>query len=128
MKKEERIKKAEEYIKTNIWKKFWKYKLNELWIIPLSILAIWKVPYWIGLGIVKLFNIPITNSWFCEYANKIPGDYTCGIDYSIGKLWSCGAVILFLLGLIIWINWIYAKQKVEEEAENKFKVNRYDLE
>ena len=124
-----RIKQAKEYVNKNVWKRFLKYKIMELGIIPLSILTIWKLPLWIGWGIIKLFNInPVTNKWFCENINMNGTlEIICdNVNYDIEKIWLIGFIILFLIIIFVGLNYWIAHNNIKSEAEDKFNVNSYD--
>jgi len=126
----QRIDKAREYVKNNVWKQFLKQKIYELGIIPLGVLAIWKIPSIIGWSLVKLFNIDIiNNTWFCKnsgYDNA--GKIVCdGVNYNNLNIWLFGVIILLVLILFLGINWIIAERKVKNAAADKFKVSYYDV-
>jgi hypothetical protein len=117
---EERITLTNEYIRKNTWRRFLKYKIYELGIIPSFLLALWKLPLWVGWGIIRLFNInPITNPWFCTGNTQVCN----GITYSIFSIWLFGFFVLFVLSIFIGLNYYFAKSKSEEEAKKKkFKI------
>lgn len=108
----ERIVEANNYIKQNLLKRILKYKLWELIIIPIIVLAIWKIPYWIGFGIKQLFNL---------------SDVCMGEPCTAGQIWGMGSLVLVILGFFIWINYTFVKSKLEREAVKKFNVQWYDL-
>ena len=95
------LEQAQEYVKDNIWKRFWKYKLFELGIVPTAALAIWKIPTILGRGFINLFNIDITNQW------------------------GLGAMILTVIGGFVGLNWAIAKENVTDEARKKFDISYY---
>jgi len=122
--KKQRTEGYEQYIKENTWKKFLKYKIMELGIIPLLILALWKLPLWIGHGVLNLFGVNlVTSTFFCTdlNSNLIGTPIICdGISYSQSLVWITGFGILILLIGFIAINWKFAKETVEEEAYDKY--------
>jgi hypothetical protein len=117
-KKEINIQKAKAWIKENFWKRFFKYKLIELVAIPLTILAGFKVPYWLGQGAKKLFNIT-----YCPDLN----DYSRMCFNRWFDTWIIGATILFALGILIFINYQIVRENLKKEAKKKFGVSYYDL-
>jgi hypothetical protein len=114
--------KIKEYVRANVWKRFFKYKLYELGIIPTIAIVIWKLPLWIGWGFIKLFNIdPTTATFFCKDTGASAMQAICdGVNYSSWSIWGCGVVILLILGVFICANWKIAKENVIEEAQKKF--------
>lgn len=125
---EKRIKLAREYIKKNLWKRIGKYKLIELVVIPFLALGLWKIPTWIGWGIIKLFNIPVTNYWFCQDTGADTTKRICdNLNYSTISIWGVGFIFLMLLGMFILINLIIAKNNIEDEAMEKYDISWGDL-
>jgi len=125
--KQTRIKQAKEYVKSNIWKQFWKQKLYELILIPLAILSLWKIPSWIGWGIIKLFNIdPATNKMFCETDLGLLSNSCIGINEYL--VWAWGLVVILIIAAFIIINWIKAKDMVKDEARTKYNLYYNELE
>ena len=116
------LEQAQEYVKDNVWKRFWKYKLFELGIVPTAALAIWKIPTILGWGFINLFNInPAKSTWFCS---KLVA--ACdGVHYSDGQIYGTGFMILAVLIGVIWINWMVAKENVTDEARKKFDISYY---
>lgn len=108
------LEQAQEYVKDNVWKRFWKYKLFELGIVPTAALAIWKIPTILGRGFINLFNIDITNQFFCSPP--------CDAGWSV---WGLGAMILTVIGGFVGLNWAIAKENVTEEARKKFDISYY---
>ena len=109
------LEQAQEYVKDNVWKRFWKYKLFELGIVPTAALAIWKIPTIVGRGFINLFNIDITNQFFCSAP-------PCDAGWSV---WGLGAMILTAIGGFVGLNWAIAKENVTEEARKKFDISYY---
>lgn len=127
----ERLEKARQYVKDNVWKQFFKQKVYELGIIPLSGLALWKVPTWIGWGIVKLFNLTTSSGLVCNkivngtimdnFSGAMVDNRICdGVNYNNGAVWFIGLIILVVLFFFAAINWYCAKETVVEKARYKF--------
>ena len=116
---------AREFHKKNTLKKFFTYKLMELGIIPLSILAIWKIPLWTGWAFIKLFGIDAVDTFpFCHY--NILSEECQEISYSM--IWFFGLIILFVLFLFCALNWNLARKKSLEETAEKFGVDEDKIE
>jgi hypothetical protein len=128
-----RIEKAKEYVKVTTWKKFFKYKAVELIGIPIGTVAGWKIPLWVGNGLVNLFNIDVNNSFFCnriESATEtminqwtgeaIPKAVCDGIGYNTAVVWFFGLIVLVLTSAFLYINYTIAKENATEEAKDKY--------
>lgn len=120
---------ARQYVKDNIWKQFFKQKLYELGIIPLGILSIWKIPYWTGLGFIKLFGIdPGNNTHFCKDNLSHISKIVCDGTINIFSVWFFGCAILAILMAFMYVNWQYAKEKVMWKALKKYpNISNYSL-
>ena len=107
-----------EFVRSRTWRKFFSYKLWELIGLPLAILAIWKVPLWIGLGFINIFGIDAANTTLlCKRETMASG---CnGISYV--SVWGAGFIILMTLGFWIVMNYIWARARAEDELENVLK-------
>jgi len=103
---------ADEWKKTAVWKQFFKQKIQELVGIPIAALALWKIPTWLGYGIVKLLNIDlVNNTWFCN-----------GVSYDQIKVWGLGLVIFVIIAAFIGVNYTIAKDRVNDESYRKFSL------
>jgi hypothetical protein len=118
-------KEAKDYIKTNLWKTFFKFKLIELIAIPLIILTLWKIPYWLGWGFIKLFNInPATSQTFCENISTDESKILCdGINYHINSIWLFGFFILVSFVVFLFLNYCLTKWYLKHKASKKFDVS-----
>ncbi len=127
--KNKRIAQAKEYIKKNVWRRFLKYKVIEIIVIPLTILSLWKIPLWIGWAFVKLMKInPETNTWFCvTEQERYFEDVICKGGINNTTIWLAGFLILGLIIAIISVNWYFASKNVKEEAHDKYELNWYDI-
>lgn len=126
-KKEQEIRqKREEYVKKNLWKKFFKYKIMELGIIPLAIIALIYIPYGVGwLHIYAFHTDPSTSTFFCSkeegwFSSSTYTSVECVGGYSKYMIWWAGAFWIVALTIFILINWSIAESRTEDEAAEKF--------
>lgn len=114
---DKRIEKGKEYIKKNLLKQVLKQKVYELGIIPLCIVFIYYIPYWIGLIVIKITG----EDWYLScivIAQEI---------MTRGDFWFVGIFITIMLGLFIWFNIVIAEIKLRGKASEKFDVCISDL-
>lgn len=120
---------AKEFHKKNTIKKFFTYKLMELGIIPLSILAIWKIPLWAGWAFIKLFGIDAENTVpFCQWKDAGFDSVCVEAVADSFMIWFTGAIVLFIIFLFCAINWNMARKKSLEETAEKFGVDEDKIE
>lgn len=120
---------AREFHKKNTFKKFFTYKLMELGIIPLSILAIWKIPLWAGLAIIKILGVNLdTTVPFCQWENigNVAKCVRPSEDYVL--VWAIGLIMIFILFVFCAVNWNMARKKSLEETAEKFGVDEDKIE
>ena len=114
--------KVKEEIKSQTWKIFFKYKFIELFAIPLFVLAMWKVPSWVGWGFIKLFNIDAGNEFFCERACEINDCLPCTGIVSEFSVWGWGLIMIIVFCGFVALNWYFAREnaikKAKKEDEN----------
>lgn len=103
------------------WKKFFKYKLMELILIPLGLLALWKVPGWLGWLVAKIFHInSIEDYERCDYS-AITGAINCtqiSGDHS-AVAWFLGLGTILVLSIFIIANYTHAKENARLELEGR---------
>jgi hypothetical protein len=130
--RQERINLANLYVKQNIWKRFLKYKTYEFGIIPLAFLTLWKVPWWIGWWVVKIFNIDVyTNPYFCNGTRlgEVASETTIcdGVKYNPLTIWLTGFFVCVVVIIFVFMNWKTAKSNLLDEATTKFDVYYSEL-